>query len=126
MKEIKPMPKSTKKTPVRKSESLPSQELQVMVPRSIEYVKGPQYSAFYSNNVAFGVSPLDFVMTFSETIDATADRAVLEQRARITMHPTQAKVLMILLMRNIQGYESMNGTINIPPDAIGILGAQEK
>ncbi len=120
------MPQSTKKTPVKKSESLSSQELHVMIPRSIEYVKGPQYSAFYSNNVAFGVSPLDFVMTFSETIDANADKAVVEQRARVTMHPTQAKVLMILLMKNIQGYEAMNGTINIPPDAIGVLGAQEK
>ena len=89
-------------------------------PNSVEFVHGPQYSSFYCNNVSFNVNVLDFVMLFGETIEATQERAVIEQRARITMNPTQAKVFAFLLLKNVEGYERLNGTIQIPPGAIGI------
>lgn len=111
------MPRSNKKsaTPSENQGRPPM----MMMPHSVEHVDGPQYSAFYSNNVGFGVNVLDFVLTFSETLEASPERAILERRARITMHPTQAKVLAFLLLRNIEGYEKINGPIVLPPGAIG-------
>jgi len=83
-------------------------------PKKIEITYGPSYSTFYSNNVGFSVNFLDFALTFGEAVDADEDRAILERRARVVMHPTQAKALMMLLMHNIQQYESINGEIPVP------------
>ena len=93
---------------------------QTISPQNVEFINGPHYAAFYCNNVSFAVNVLDFVMIFGETLEATADKAVVEQRARVTMHPTQAKVTAMLLLRNIQNYEALNGPIPIP----GALGRE--
>ena len=95
------MPKVAKKTPSEQEVMGERIFPNTITPASVEFVKGPQYSAFYSNNVSFNVNVLDFVLTFGETIEATPEKAVVEQRSRITIHPTQAKVLMILLMKSI-------------------------
>jgi hypothetical protein len=111
------MPRSNKKSGGATPEN---QSPTVITPQSVEYVDGPQYSAFYSNNVGFAVNLLDFVLMFGETVEANPEKAIVERRARVTMHPTQAKVLAFLLLKNIEGYEKLNGKIAVPPGAIGI------
>ena len=87
-------------------------------PTSIEYINGPQYSAFYSNNIGFAINVLDFVLMFGEILEANPEKALVERRARVTLNPIQAKVLTMLLIKNIQTYESLNGTIKIPEGAV--------
>jgi hypothetical protein len=92
--------------------------LNTISPAHIEYVNGPQYSAFYSNNIGFAVNVLDFVLMFGEILEANPEKALVERRARVTLNPIQAKVLTMLLIKNIQTYESLNGTIKIPEGAV--------
>ena len=75
-------------------------------PAHIEYTNGPQYCAFYSNNIGFAVNVLDFVLMFGEILEATPEKALVERRARVTLNPIQAKVMALLLVKNIQTYES--------------------
>jgi hypothetical protein len=90
-------------------------------PTSIEYINGPQYSAFYSNNIGFAINVLDFVLIFGEILDANPEKALVERRARITLNPTQAKVLAFMLVKNIETYESLNGPIRVPDGATGTI-----
>ena len=75
--------------------------------------KGPRYESFYCNNVAYAMSPVDFVFTFGEVINTGTDIYV-EQRARVTMSPAQAKVLRDILSERIKIFESNVGEIKIP------------
>jgi hypothetical protein len=93
--------------------------IKMLAPANIEYVNGPQYSAFYSNNIGFAVNVLDFVLIFGEILDANPEKALVERRARVTLNPIQAKVLAFMLVKNIQTYESLNGTIQMPEGAVG-------
>jgi hypothetical protein len=114
------MSKAAKKTPTETEAMKEHVFPKTITPASVQLVKGPQYSAFYCNNVSFAVNVLEFVLTFGEAIEASPENAVVEQRARVTMHPTQAKVMAFLLLKNIEGYEQINGTILVPPGATGI------
>lgn len=81
----------------------------------VEFVKGPQYASFYSNNVSYSVNQLDFVLVFGETIEIRPEKLTIEQRARITMNPLQAKVLSILLNEQIDILEKNTGKeIEVP------------
>lgn len=82
----------------------------------IEFVKGPQYASFYSNNVSYSVNQLDFVLIFGEIIDIRPEKLTVEQRARVTMSPLQAKILSILLNEQIDTLEKNSGRVIEVPE----------
>lgn len=80
------------------------------------YVKGPQYASSYSNNIQYAINSADFVFIFGEVIDVSDQEITIEQRARVTMTPAQAKIMSILLKQQVEAYEERLGTeITIPP-----------
>ena len=79
--------------------------------RSVKYVDSPGYQSFYTNNVAYGLSAVDFVLIFGEIIDQENNQAIIERRARITMTPVQAKVLRVILDAQIKIYEDKSGKV---------------
>jgi hypothetical protein len=85
-----------------------------VVPAKVEYTDSPLFSSFYSNNISFRINPLDFVLIFGEIIDANAEVATVERKARVVLNPAQAKAMAELLMKNVQIYESINGPIAMP------------
>ncbi len=84
----------------------------------IEYVKGPSFASSYCNNIAYAVNLIDFVLIFGEAIDATPDVVTVEQRARITMSPVQAKVLSAILTDQIANYEARSGKVLEIPEGM--------
>ena len=81
----------------------------------VEYVKGPQFSSSYCNNIAYATSSLDFVLIFGEILNMTTETVTIEQRARITMAPAQAKTLHAILEEQIDLYEKRSNTkIELP------------
>ena len=92
-----------------------------ITPMDVKFVDGPQYSAFYSNNVNFQVNLTDFVLVFGEIIEANPERAIVERRARVTLNPIQAKIMTLLLLQNIQKYEQVHGELKLPVEAMNIL-----
>jgi hypothetical protein len=100
--------------------------LKTISPMDISFVDGPQYSAFYSNNINFQVNLLDFVLVFGEIIDATPEKAIVERKARVTLNPIQAKIMALLLLQNIQKYEQMHGDLKLPEGALNIIEQASK
>ena len=84
--------------------------------QAIEYKNGPMFSSFYCNNVAYATNALDFVLILGEIIDVDGSTVTVEQRARVTMAPAQARVLRGLLDFQIKQYEeNMGHPIELPP-----------
>jgi len=81
--------------------------------RTVSYVDGPGYHSFYTNNVAFAVNQMDFVLLLGEIIDMKLpeQEAVVERRARVTMTPAQGKVLAKILSGMVVSYEAQYGAI---------------
>jgi hypothetical protein len=86
----------------------------MITPKAMRFVDGPHYASSYANNVGFAVNQLDFVLIFGEVVDVSVEEAVVERRARITMSPSQGKALMLILSRQIEAYEKINGEIKLP------------
>lgn len=66
----------------------------------------------YANSVHFFLSIYDITMDFGSTDKANKHHSLV----KIKMSPQHAKVMSILLSKNIEKYESEIGEISIPPD----------
>jgi hypothetical protein len=77
--------------------------------KTIEYKNGPMFSSFYCNNVAYATNALDFILILGEILDVDESTVTVEQRARVTMAPAQARVLRGLLDFQIKQYEARLG-----------------
>ena len=84
-------------------------------PKEAKLNKAPDYKAVYSNHTVFGLTALDFSITFGEVLEASPESISVEQRVRVTMSPQEAKVVAYLLFENINRYEAMFGKINDVP-----------
>lgn len=85
----------------------------------LKYVRDPQFRSTYANNVAYVVSSIDFSLIFGQVLDGNRERVLIEQNAKITMTPIQAKVLSGLLQQQIAAFESIHGEIKIPTGMTG-------
>lgn len=75
--------------------------------------KGPHYTAFYCNNIAYAMGAIDFVLILGEVVN-TGKEIYIEQRARVTMSPIQAKVMRDILTERLSVYESHFGEVKVP------------
>lgn len=81
----------------------------------VENILGPHYTAFYCNNIAYAMSAVDMVLIFGEIVN-TGEKVYIEQRARVTMTPVQAKILRDMLNKRLAVYEARFGTVHIPEE----------
>jgi Protein of unknown function (DUF3467) len=89
-------------------------------------VNAPNYISTYSNNVAFAVNAMDFVLIFGEVIEANTEEVIVERRARVTMTPIQAKILRDVINAQIASYEERTKTsIHVPRELISGLGESQ-
>lgn len=75
----------------------------------VKYIDSPGFQSFYTNNIAYGLTQMDFVLIFGEIMDKENDQVIVERRARITMTPVQAKVLRGILNAQIKMFEEKLG-----------------
>lgn len=83
--------------------------------QSVRYVKADNYISAYANNVAYVVSAIDFSLIFGQILEGNKDHLFIEQNAKITMTPVQAKLLLMLLAQQVGNFEKANGEIVFPP-----------
>ena len=79
-----------------------------VTPEWIDNGEGPQ---FYVNNTGLNASPFDVTLQLGQMIEATADRLVVRELARVIMSPQHAKALYSALGSIIATYEATIGTI---------------
>lgn len=85
-----------------------------VIPENLHNTRGPDYRTIYSNNVAFEISAFDVSFIFGEISGIVGDELHIDQKLRVTMSPQHAKVLSVLLSKNIKTYEAAIGPIQIP------------
>jgi hypothetical protein len=83
--------------------------------QSIRYIKADNYISAYANNVAYIVSAIDFSLIFGQILEGNKEHLIIEQNAKITMTPVQAKLLLMVLAQQVDNFEKMNGQIVFPP-----------
>ena len=85
-------------------------------PRTIERVGNIEIPVIYANSIEVGISLFDVTLILGTTLVATAERAVIQQTARVIVSPQHAKVLAKILNDNLADYESKFGAIPVDPD----------
>jgi hypothetical protein len=74
------------------------------------------FVSVYSNNVAFTLNFFDLAMIFGEMVAFNpGGAATVEQKARVVMSLPHAKLFSMLLLHQIQQYESRFGIVPLPP-----------
>jgi hypothetical protein len=87
--------------------------------KGLRNVNSPDFLSIYSNNAALSVNFFDVSFVFGEMQGIDDDGMLkVEQRLKVTMTPTQAKILSILLFQQISMYEARFGQINLPSEVI--------
>jgi hypothetical protein len=79
-------------------------------------VKSSDFRSIYTNNTAFQLNAFDIGIIFGEIVEANEQTSVatVEQRVRIVMSPLHAKIFALVMLQNIQNYESRFGEIKLP------------
>jgi hypothetical protein len=80
--------------------------------------KAPSYVSLYANNAIVASSYFDLMIAFGEVLGLEGDTLNVEQKVKVTMAMPHAKLLALLLMHQINLYESNFGEIFLPPNAI--------
>jgi len=86
--------------------------------RTIQNVPSPHYTSVYANNVALALNFFDLSMVFGEMVDIKETVLTVEQKVRVTMPPSHAKLFLLLLKLQIEQYEEKFGQIVLPPDVV--------
>lgn len=73
---------------------------------------------YYANSVEVRVSLFDFVLTFGFAEEATQERVVVRDLARVAMSPQHTKALLGILSENARVFEEKFGAINLPEGAL--------
>jgi hypothetical protein len=70
----------------------------------------------YCNNVMMASTGFDVRVMFGEVIDVSPDKgkAVIEQRAQVTMTWLEAKLIGDFLLANVKAHEELNGPLKLP------------
>ena len=87
-------------------------------PRVLEtqITKDPNFQSYYTNFVQAGFTPFDISLLIGEAagIDPATNKFMAELKAKITMSPTEAKVVLKIMLDTINAYEAQFGKIVIP------------
>ena len=91
-------------------------------PRVLEtqITKDPNFQSYYTNFVQAGFTPFDISLLIGEAagIDPATNKFMAELKAKITMSPTEAKVVLNIMLNTIRAYEAQFGKI-VVPSAVG-------
>jgi hypothetical protein len=77
----------------------------------------------YCNNVMMASTGFDVRVIFGEVIDVLPDKskAIVEQRAQVTMTWLEAKLIGDFLQANVKAHEELNGPLKLPKNIDKIL-----
>ena len=95
-----------------KEQPLPPQK-QVEVEFVVPDPDDPLFTT-YANNIQLAWTHFDTRLLFGEVVSSDPEKIIVEQRAQITISYMQAKLLMLMLAKAVQQYESIFGQINLP------------
>ena len=85
-------------------------------PQIPTFTRVPDFKSFYANFVQTSVTPFDISMQIGETAGVDHEgKFVVELKARISMSPLEAKIVINLLVTAIMQYEAQFGKIVVPP-----------
>ena len=109
-------------------DSIDTDNAQATVPVSneTEYIKAADYKTYYTNFVQGGLTPFDISLEIGEAsgLNPATNKWVVDVKAKITMSPSEAKVVLAILAGTINQYESQFGTVNIPTVVAAAQAAQ--
>jgi hypothetical protein len=77
-------------------------------------VQADTFQQVYANNIQIGFSAFDMALAFGQIKGQQDDKPVIEESVRIMLTRELAKVLVGLLINNINAYEQQFGEIKIP------------
>src|SRR5271166_3227985 len=86
-----------------------------------EYVRAADFKTYYTNHVQAGLTPFDISLEIGEAsgLNRESNKWVVDVKAKITMSPSEAKVVLLILSGTIKTFEDQFGTIVIP-SAVGV------
>jgi Protein of unknown function (DUF3467) len=97
----------------RKKRSAPPPPPQAEVKQEIR--RSPDFKSIYANWAQTSFSPYEITLLVGEaTQSATPNLVEIEQRARITFSPLEAKLVMAFLQNVLTKYEGQYGRVAIP------------
>jgi hypothetical protein len=83
------------------------------VPPSINFTKTSDFKTLYVNYVQTFFTPFDMTLLVGQAVSVDPKAAEVEHKARIVMHPAEAKILSALLSQSVEQYEKQYGDIPI-------------
>lgn len=92
----------------------------ILTPTKINNVQSSDFHSVYSNNVSIIMSFFDLYMTFGEVRNLNPEDGMLtvDQKVRVALAVTHAKVLFLALAQQIQQYEAKFGQIHLPDEVL--------
>jgi hypothetical protein len=83
----------------------------------------PDFKLIYTNYVQAGYTPLDVMLMVGETTGLNEGKVVVQHKARITMSPTEAKIVARILANTVKLFEKQFGEIVVPE---GMMPQEER
>jgi Protein of unknown function (DUF3467) len=77
-------------------------------------VLAPDFKLIYTNFVQASFTPLDCSLILGEALGVENGRFTVQNKARVTMSPTEAKIVARLLLNTVRSYEKQFGEITVP------------
>jgi hypothetical protein len=74
----------------------------------------PDFKLIYTNYVQASFTPLDVALLVGETVGAKLGKFMVQNKARITMSPTEAKIVARILANTVKLFEQQFGEIIVP------------
>ncbi|MGA9647560.1 MAG: DUF3467 domain-containing protein [Candidatus Korobacteraceae bacterium] len=82
----------------------------------MEVIRAADYKTIYTNHVQGGVTPFDISLEIGEAggYNKHTNKWTVDLKAKVTMSPTEAKVVLAILAGTIKSFEEQFGPISIP------------
>jgi hypothetical protein len=97
-------------------ESQPEKNATFQAIQNFNNSQSPDFKSIYSNNASVVASFFDLVLTFGEVLGLDGNTLNVEQRVRVVMAISHAKLLALLLRQQIASYEARFGEITLPTE----------
>lgn len=94
--------------------------------RELKVVDESDVAEYYSNSVGFAMGYYDVALLFGLQKPSTQGVPIREMRAIINMSPQHAKVVCLLLKKNLEEYQKKYGEIVVPDELCSELGIEGK
>lgn len=88
------------------------------VQRAINNVPSTDFVSVYANNLAVSTNFFDVSLIFGEMKGIDDNTLTVEQKVKVVMPPTHAKLVSLLLLQQLQQYQEKFGHITLPPEVV--------